>query len=135
MKAYFIKVENALIPFDDNCKPFNRLEQGEEVEIDITNKRNIKFHRKFFALIKLAFDNQENYTNIEDLRKDLIIQSGYYNERTNYITEEVIIEAQSISFSSMEEQEFEKVYNSVLDSVCSFLRSKSEDIINELMSF
>lgn len=135
MKAYFIKIENALIPFDDNCKPFNRLEQGEEIEIDITNKRNIKFHRKFFALIKLAFDNQENYTNIEELRKDLIINAGYYNERTNYITGEVIIEAQSISFSSMEEQEFEKVYNSVLDSVCSFLHGRKEEIERELMQF
>lgn len=135
MKAYFIKIENALVPFDDNCKPFNRLEQGEEIEIDITNKRNAKFHRKFFALINLAFENQEQYKDLEELRKDLIIVAGYNYTRVNYITGEEKIEAKSISFSSMDETEFEVLYNKVLSAVAEFLEARNEDIINELGNF
>ena len=120
MKYYFYKTDLGLMPMD-NCKPFDKLEIGEEIEIDISSKRNILFHRKFFALINLAFENQSLYYCIEDLRKDLIKAAGFYEERYDYINDIEIIEAKSISFSNMDDTEFENVYNKVLDKVCLFL--------------
>lgn len=134
MKYYFVKQRNSLIPIDV-CKPFEKLEEGEEIEIEITNKRNVKFIRKFFALINLAYENQEHYNNLDNLRKDITISAGFYEERINYITGEVILEAKSISFSKMEEQEFEKVYNAVLDAIIKFIGVEKEDILNELLQF
>lgn len=134
MKYYFVKQRNTLIPIDV-CKPFEKLEEGEEIEIEITNKRNVKFIRKFFALINLAYENQEHYNNLDNLRKDITISAGFYEERINYITGEVILEAKSISFSKMEEQEFEKVYNAVLDAIIKFIGVEKEDILNELLQF
>ena len=134
MKYYFYKTENGLIPMD-KCKPFDKLEIGEEIEIDITSKRNIQFHKKFFALIKLAFDNQDYYTDLEDLRKDLIKVSGFYENRTNFITGEIETKHNSISFSSMNNDEFQEVYNKVLQVVSEFLNTDKEELINELLQF
>ena len=108
---------------------------GDEVELDITNKRNPQFHRKFMALIKLAFDNQDNYKEMNDLRYDLTKAAGFYEERPNHITGEVEIKATSISFSSMDENEFEEVYNAVLDVVWKYLGASKEDVINQLIGF
>jgi len=134
MKYYFYKTTNGLMPMD-NCKPFDKLEIGEEIEIDITSKRNIQFHKKFFALIKLAFDNQDYYTDLEDLRKDLIKVAGFYENRTNFITGEIETKHNSISFSSMNNDEFQEVYNKVLQVVSEFLNTDKEELINELLQF
>ena len=134
MKYYFYKTDAGLMPME-NCKPFDKLEIGEEIEIDITSKRNIQFHKKFFALIKLAFDNQDYYTDLEDLRKDLIKVAGFYENRTNFITGEIETKHNSISFSSMNNDEFQEVYNKVLQVVSEFLNTDKEELINELLQF
>lgn len=135
MKYYFIKTYYGLVPFDNDCKPYNKLEEGEEIELEIKTPRNVKFHRKFFALIKLAFDNQENYTDIEELRQDLIKYAGFTEQRTNYLTGEIEYKHKSIAFAKMEEADFEIVYNRVLDVICELLGLDNEEIKNELMSF
>ena len=40
-----------------------------------------------------------------------------------------------ISFSNMDNKEFEEVYNKVLSVVADFLGNKDEEIINELIKF
>jgi len=134
MKYYFYKTTNGLLPMDQ-CKPFDKLEIGEEIEIDITSKRNVQFHRKFFALIKLAFDNQDYYKDMEDLRTDLIKIAGFYTSRTNYITGEIETKNDSISFSNMDNEQFQEVYNKVLQVVSEFLNTEKEDLQNELLQF
>ncbi len=134
MKHYFIKTLGGLRPTGD-CKPYNKLEVGEQTEIDIKTPRNILFHRKFFALIKLAFENQDKYVNQGHLREDLIIAAGFYTERTNHMLEVVRLVADSISFASMDDEEFSEVYDRVLDVVWKMLGGEKQDIIDELLRF
>jgi len=134
MKVRFKKHLGGLRPVD-KCKTYDNLSLGEEIEIDIKTPRNIRFHRKFFALINLAFENQHNYIKQEDLREDLTIAAGFYTERTNYLTQETKLVADSISFAKMNDEEFSKVYNAVLDCVWRFLGASKEDVINELIGF
>lgn len=55
MKYYFYKTTNGLIPMDQ-CKPYDKLEIGEEIEIDIKNQsvrtilQNKALH-KYFTII------------------------------------------------------------------------------------
>jgi len=90
---------------------------GEVYKFAFSKPRNYKFHKKFFALIKLVFDNQEQYTNIDNLRTDLIIEAGFSIEKSNYITGEVTQQAASMSFAAMDEVEFSNLFNKMLDTV------------------
>jgi len=111
-----------------------KFSDGEIYEVEINKKRNIKFHRKFFALINLCYENQEVYKNIEDLRKELIIGAGYSRTVVTHHGE-VRTEAESISFSSMDEIKFEDVYERVLTEVMMMLDCTNDDINEQLKNF
>ena len=111
-----------------------KLVDGELYEVDIKKKRNIKFHRKFFALINLCFENQEHYKHVDDLRKELVIDSGFFREVVTHHGE-VKKEALSLSFASMDEIQFEDVYNKVLTEVMLMLDCNNEDINDQLSNF
>jgi hypothetical protein len=134
MKVWFIKTLGGLRPVD-KCRAYDKLEVGEQAEIDIKIVRNYKFHKKFMAMVKVCYDNQEQYNNFDKLRKDLIKSAGFYHDETNFITGEVTQEPDSISFSSMDDTEFEKVYNRVLDEILKFLGCERKDLVDELLMF
>ena len=78
---------NSLKPaYDSDYDVITKLSIGEVYFFEHKKERNIGFHRKFFSLIKMVFENQEHYKNFEKLRKDLIVSAGYYDEHiTNMI--------------------------------------------------
>ena len=92
---------------------------------------NIKFHRKFFALMHLAFDYWEPpkhgegsalsdkmaiERNFDRFRYDVTILAGYY-DATYRLNGDVRLEAKSISFGSMSEDDFEDLYSKVIDVI------------------
>lgn len=81
-----------------------------------------------------VFDNQEQYKNMEHLRKDLIIASGFYETRYNFEGVE-IYEAESISFSSMDETKFNDLYNSVVNTICKYFHFDKDELINEVAQY
>lgn len=129
------KLNNSLVcAFDSDFEEFKKIKANETIEVEIVKKRNIKFHRKFYALIKMVYQNQEQYSNIQYLRKDLIIESGFYEIRYGIHGEE-IKEAKSISFASMNEFEFSELYNSVLDTIVRCFNFDRQDIIENVEKF
>jgi len=136
MKILMVKkLNNSLVcAFDSDFEEFKKIKANETIEVEIVKKRNIKFHRKFYALIKMVYQNQEQYSNIQYLRKDLIIESGFYEIRYGIHGEE-IKEAKSISFASMNEFEFSELYNSVLDTIVRCFNFDRQDIIENVEKF
>lgn len=134
MKSLYQKTLGGLRPVGE-CKAYPKIKLGDTIEIDIKIPRNVLLHRKFFALINLAFQNQDNYKDPDKLRKDLIKSAGYLHEETNYITGEVTYEADSISFASMDDIAFGNLYNAVLDQVWKFLGTSKEEVMDELLKF
>lgn len=137
MELYVVKTINNLLKpaFDEDLANFKKLPKDGYFEIKYTAKRNIKFHRKFFALIKLAYENQSDYRLTEDLRRDLIITSGHYEEVVNKITGEVYKIAKSLQFSKMDETEFSQVYEDVKEVVIKWLGIDNESLENELQQY
>lgn len=134
-KGYFIPAE------DSDMKKCSRIGAGEVVRCKSVDQRNLQFHRKFFAMINLAWDNMpEKYDNHfptpEHLRKELIKRAGFYTSytdlkgNTQYLPE-------SISFESMGQEKFEEVYNRVLDVIIRWLiPDLDRDILeHEIMNF
>lgn len=136
MKITLVKtLSNTFKPaFEWDYEAAKKIKAGKEVECEIKQPRNYQFHKKFFALVNLVFQNQERYNNIEHLRKDLIIASGYYDLRYNLEGLE-IYEAKSISFSSMDETEFSDLYNAVVNTICKHFHFDKEELIEEVAQY
>ena len=109
-------------------------EQQDIIEYQFKQVRNVKFHRLFFSLLNLVFDNQEIYTNLDHLRHDLTVDAGYYDLTYNFNGEEVK-RPKSISFSSMDETEFKKLYSDVLDSILRNFKWSQKDIEENLINY
>lgn len=136
MKITLIKQLNNTfkIAYNSDYETAKKISLNEPIEFEFTKKRNVKFHRKFFALLNLVFENQEQYNNIEHLRKDLTISAGYYDLRYNIEGVE-IREPKSISFAKMDELEFSEVYNRVIDVVVNWLGIDKQEIIDNVQQY
>ena len=91
---------------------------GEVLRCRVSKPRNSRFHRKFFVLLDIAFQNQDRYGHPEPFRKALILQAGFYDEIPKLDGSGVTLVPKSISFANMDELEFSKVYNRVRDLIC-----------------
>lgn len=120
--------------FDSGYELAKKIPVGEIIEYEWKKKRNIKFHRKLFALLNLAYQNQEVYNNIEHMRKDLTVSAGYYDLRHDFEGLE-IREPKSISFDNMDENEFSEFYNRIVDVIIKWLGIDRQDIVDEISQY
>lgn len=136
MKFLVVKTNGGLKPlYDSDFEIYSKIKVGEEFEIEYKKQRNLKFHKKAFALFKLAFENQEAYSNLNDLRRDLTITAGYYHETANVLTGEVFKHAKSISFGSMCEIEFSEYYEAIKNVISKWLGIENETIDLEIQQY
>jgi len=137
MKIQVVKTPNGIIKpaYDSDFEYFKKMPTNEVFEIEYKKQRNVKFHRKFFALLKLAYENQCDYRLMEDLREDLLIVSGNYEEKVNRITGEVRKKAISISFQNMDNVKFNEVYESVKEVIVKWLGITNENINEEIEQY
>lgn len=130
----------------------SNLEEGELCSIEAKLPRNSRFHRKFFAMLNLGFDawepqrkhksykGREVQKNFERFRSDVLIAAGFY-EQTFSLDGKLKLEAQSISFSKMEQPEFEEVYNRCLDVLLQDVlstyagREEVDQVIEKMLRF
>ncbi len=122
------------VAYDSDYEKMKRIKVGDFLECEIKKPRNYRFHKKFFALIQMIFQNQERYNNVDDLREDLTIEAGYYVKREN-IKGELIKRAKSISFANMEEHEFSDFYSAVLDEIVKHFNFNKQDIIDNVEQY
>lgn len=136
MKITLIKSLNGSLKpaYDSDYELVKKIPLNEPIIFEWSKPRNYLFHKKFFALINLVYQNQEVYNNIEHLRKDLTISAGYYDLRHNFDGVE-IVEAKSISFAKMDENEFSEFYSKILDVVVKWLNIDKQNIIDEIEKY
>jgi len=120
--------------YDTDYENAKKIALNEPFEFEFKKPRNYRFHKKFFALINMLYQNQEQYNNLEHLRKDLIVAAGYYDLRYNFDGVE-ILEPKSISFASMDENEFNLLYSAVIDVIVKYFNFDKEDIIREVEQY
>ena len=130
MKITLIKNLNGVLKpaYDSDYELVKKIPLNEPITFEWSKPRNYKFHKKFFALINLVYQNQEQYNNIEHLRKELTICAGHYDLIFDLDTGQQKKEAQSIKFSSIDEIEFNKIYNDVLEVVVNKFNFQKREI-------
>ena len=82
----------------------------------------------------MVFQNQEVYSDINHLREELTKACGFYEKYTNHrgIT---VYKAKSISFASMDDFEFDELYNKFLDKVVEVFKWDREDILDNINDY
>ncbi|CAB3784464.1 DUF1367 family protein [Pararobbsia alpina] len=130
----------------DKCR---RFKVGATVRAEVSFMRNSKFHRKFFAMLDIGFDAFEPpetehrglpvQKSRERFRKDCIIAAGFYDAVAN-LKGEVRAEAHSISFASMDDEEFERVYSAVANVLLqkvlrNYSRADLDEVVDRMVSF
>ena len=122
MKIDFVKQPGGvLIPAsDEEAEKLVKFKTGAQYEVDIKYTRNPSFHGKVFAFFNFCFqfwaaDKVEQLQYMDEsgqkdvFRKWLTCKAGYYN---SYFNPDggVRIEAKSLSFGNMSQEEFELQY-------------------------
>lgn len=133
-----------LVPmYDRDSDLKKRLKPDTVVKCKISNPRNYEHHKKFFALVRLTFDNLPcnlaeiwEIHNEEDMLRRFKRDLGYYISTYNERGEREI-EYQSISFAAMEQHEFERFYNQCVDLVLyKYIKGiDRKDLITEIENF
>lgn len=102
-----------MLPADDEgIESVSHLAAGEVLRCKATKMRNGKFHRKFFKLMHVVFENQDKYKTFKDFMVEIKLKAGLYEEHVT-LRGNLIYVPQSISFAKMDELDFRKFYSRV----------------------
>jgi hypothetical protein len=114
-----------------------KVKDGESITAKLSFPRSLKFHKKFFALIRYTHFHMseamvEKYPSEDALRLELTLQAGYWEKHYTIGGKEVIY-PKSISFEKMDNEEFARLYSAVLDVVLKWFIDEIDE--NELLNF
>lgn len=121
------KLYDSIVPVDAaNAELFEDLKPNGQYKAVFTQPRNALFHRKAFALLKVAFDawdmpmrehnGQPVAKNFEQFRNDVTILAGFYKVVFNYKGDFRLI-SKSWSYAGMDQTEFEALYSKLIDVI------------------
>lgn len=148
--VHLVRVLNGLVPAtDDDASMVNKVPMGSVVKVELTQMRNGKFFRKWWALAKVAYDiwcedkvesgvefkGQVVRPSFDRFRKELTVLAGFYTPVWN-INGDMRVEAASLQWSKMSEEAFERLYAKTLDVIINKVlanRKFSEKDIDEMV--
>lgn len=94
--------------------------------------RNIKLHRKLFAIIKKVINNLNDWYTPEEFLIILKIKMGYY--KTVNLNNKKYIIPKSISFSEMDNEEFSIFYKTAVSIMAKILGVSVEQLEEEALN-
>lgn len=125
MKAMLRKTARGLVgaTADDQAqwsrwrRRLETMPEGEYVRIEIKRPRNGAHHRKFFALLTLVAENSETYGTVEKALVAVKLASGHADPLLDPTTGQVLMIPRSVSYESMDQDEFNDWYQRAIDGV------------------
>lgn len=125
MKAMLLKTDKGLrgatLADHEAWSKFRRrletMKPGTWIRMEWARPRHGKHHRKFFALLQLVAENSETYDTVEKALVAIKLVTGYCDPVIHPETGELLPVPRSISYDSMEQDEFDKFYSAAIDGV------------------
>jgi hypothetical protein len=117
---------------DETAERIAKMKLGEAVRGDFKKMHNYRFFKKWFALVRMAFEfwseTQEPQMfrgmpilpEFERFRKDLTISAGFFRPVWN-IRNEMRVEAESIAWNEMDLPRFEELYSATINAILRML--------------
>ena len=128
----FIRRGNCLVPADYHSEDWlNAIPEGKEVLIDWRKPRHASNHRFFFAILKLACDQLENYPDIDSLLDAVKIGCNHVRPVMK-ANGDMIFLPKSINFASMDEESFKRFKNRALYVLSQILGYDATTLLPEI---
>ena len=148
MQLEMLKMAGGMLaPLDDmQAEALMKFKTGEQYQVEIKQVRNPAFHRKVFAFFKFCFDHWaadktewryfDERTQFDTFRKNLTVLAGY-KVASYTIDGRMRVEAQSLSYGNMEQDEFERCYSALINAAMQniFKGCNDERILDRLYAF
>lgn len=94
-----------------------RIKVGEAVKVDVVRPRNIRNHRRYWALVNLIYENTE-MSSPEVVHNTLKALGGHAEPIVFKDTGQIVLVPLSTSFSAMDEDEFQDFWQRVVKATC-----------------
>lgn len=137
MKIFLKKHMNSLFPADEEATEFLKgVKSGVVFSAEIRRPRNYENHKRYFSLLNLVVENQENFKNVEQLKEAIKFELRH-TEMMRKMDGTFIEVAKSINFASMNEHDFQIFFSKSIDVVIQHILPgiDKEDLINEVLAY
>lgn len=141
MKLTCINTAHGLVPmYDEDFDEKKKLSIGQAYECDVKVLRNVRFHRKAFALLNAAWSlmnerQQAGWRSKEGFRNYLTVAAGHYDTYYNQRLQAFVELPRSWSFDKMDEAEFSNLYDRMKDVIFAVLGDRvTEEIFDRVLA-
>lgn len=120
MTAIFCRRTVSGLSADDDAATsvLRKIKVGDVVRVEVRRPRNLRAHRRFFALVNLVYTNSEKFPSPDVARRVLTCRAGHALPYIIESTGEVLLIPESISFANMDQDEFDAFWQRVVKVVC-----------------
>lgn len=134
MKLWLHNTISGLIPlYPSDMDEKRKLHLGFDYECEIKNPRNYQYHKRFFALLNVGWENSKLKMPFETYRHYITMKAGYF--KTYQTPKGIFYEAESISFARKSQDQFEQIYSDVLDKIIEDIGATKPEIESQLINF
>ena len=134
MKIFLKKKGFTLVPAgQSDLDTLKKIDNDKIVECDMRQSRNVEFHRLFFAMLRVAFDNwwgRPAYKSTDELLIALKYEIGHVH-RSFLFNGKIMTEAKSISFKNMDNIEFKEFFDRCSNCLSKHLGIHVLDLLKE----
>lgn len=108
---------------------------GEVVEFAFTAIRSYLNLQRYFVMIKIGFDNQEQYKDIDTYREVMQLKAGFYQEVKLFHEGKEFVRRwpKSISYEECSDEEFTDLQEKVGDVISTDLGIKNKELQEEVI--
>lgn len=121
MEFYLTKTDTMTFKasYDSDAEAVKHIPIGESVKAKFVKSRNVRHHRKFFAMLEMVKQNMpetmpEQYQDTTLLLDEIKFQLGYF-EMYHTLGGRDFYKVKSISFGKMDQVKFDEFYNRAVD--------------------
>ena len=141
MKLTCINTAHGLVPmYDEDFDEKKKLTVGQAYECDVKVLRNIRFHRKAFALLNAAWSlmnehQQAGWRSKDGFRNYLTVAAGHYDVYFNQRLNAFVELPRSWSFDKMDDAEFSALYDRMKDVIFAVLGNRvTEEVFDKVLA-
>jgi len=125
---------NGLVPlYSSDLDEKRKLKIGETYQVEVKRPRNYQFHKKFFALLNIGWENTDVEMPFDTYRRWVTMRAGFY--KVYHTPKGELYEPESIAFSNMDDDTFSEVYERVLSIILKDTGADKPDVEMMLNDF
>jgi hypothetical protein len=134
MKITVRNTINGLVPlYSSDLDEKRKLKIGETYQVEVKRPRNYQFHKKFFALLNIGWENTDVEMPFDTYRRWVTMRAGFY--KVYHTPKGELYEPESIAFSNMDDDTFSEVYDRVLNIILKDTGADKPDVEMMLNDF